>query len=188
MEICRYSVFKQIDPHTIHIKVPKKRVEIGLFVYGGVFASFTLFLIFISITNRLPLPVMLFALAPLILATTTFGLYMKWFRAGQFVEVDKLQNRIILKEKLANLLPREKKIDIKDIDDFWVKPYVAYSSGNYPSSPVTKGFCVKVKFVKKKLFWFIEKDTPYVTIGAYLTKEEAMALKEWLKEQCGKED
>ena len=153
------------------------------------FAFFTLFGIFIFITNSLPLPVMLFALAPLILATATFGLYMKWFKTGQVVEVDRFQNKIILKEKLANLLPREKKVDIGDIDDFKVEPYVAYRTGNSSSaSPVTKGYCVKVKFVKKKLFWFVEKDTPYVTIGAYLTKDEAIALKEWLKEQCGKKD
>ncbi len=185
MDISSYPVFRLINPYALHIKVPKGRVEIGLFVYGCVFASFTLFVIFIVIVNSLPLPVMLFSLLPFILATATFGSYMKWFKTGQIVEINKMQNKIILKEKLANLLPREKRYDIKDIDGFQIEPYVAYRAGNSPSdSPVTNGFCVKVKFVKKKLFWFIEKDTPYVIIGAYLTKDEAMALKEWLKDQC----
>ncbi len=68
------------------------------------------------------------------------------------------------------------------IRGFSVVPFVVYRRQTTPaiSSATTKGFCVKVLFHTEKLFWFVEKNTPYVTIGGYLKREEAKRLHSWL--------
>ena len=177
----KYPVFRMINDDTVHIKVPKERVAKGLLFFSIIFLSFAVFIIYTLLKSHQPLPTLLFSIPPIFFAIITFGLYNKWYQTGQVVKVDKNNNLLILKEKLANYIVKTKKYKIDDIKNFIVTPYVAYRTGSSPNaSRVIKGYCVMIQFVRKKLFWFIEKDNPIVNIGAYLKREEAEALRLWL--------
>ncbi len=178
----RYPVFNIIDDYTIHIKVPRERVAKGLLVYSFMFLAFAFFIIIILLKDRQPPATLFFSLPPFFFSLIAYGLYKKWYETGQIVKIDKDNSLLILEEKIVNYIPSQKKYKIEDIRSFIIAPFVAYRSGSSPgAAKITRGYCVMIQFVRKKLFWFIEKDTPIVNIGAYLEKEEALALKLWLE-------
>ncbi len=182
-----YGAVKEIDKNTIHIVLPREQVAPDMLWWSLFLSLFMVLGEIIIYTGNAPRPVMLMPLPLLPLALLFFNQWYKWFSSGQWVAFE--EDDLVIRERFLDLIPRKKSIPLQKIEGFAVIPYVVYRSQTTAasSSGITKGFCVKVLFRTEKLFWFIEKDKPHVTIGAYLKRDEAVRLRSWLDARLAKE-
>ncbi len=179
----QYEAFTCIGNNKVHILVPRSRVAKAMLLFATFFLLFFILVELIIISGEVPWPVRLMPAPVLVGSIISFGLWRKWHKTGQVVEIDEGSGKLIIEERKANIIPSCRTISIKDIGGFSVIPFVVYriqSRSGTRSTAHTKGFCVSVVFPAQKLFWFIQKNTPKVTIGGYLTRNEAVALRQWL--------
>ena len=173
-------MLKELDRNTIHIILSKSQVSLDMLFWSAFLLLFMVLVELIIVAGNAPWPVMLMPLPCLPFALFFFNQWHKWFSFGQLVKFN--NGNMIIVEKFLNIIPRKRRFSLKMIRGFSVVPFVVYRRQTTPaiSSATTKGFCVKVLFHTEKLFWFVEKNTPYVTIGGYLKREEAKRLHSWL--------
>lgn len=175
----------------IHILIPSKRVSRDLLILGSFFFLFFVLVEMILLQNlmlnKIPWQVLLIPFPLPFISFILFGKWLKWQKTGQVVEIDEQRKRLVIREKKANILPSCREIPFDRIKGFSAVPFVVYTSGRYSSGGVTKGFCVSVIFHPQKLFWFIQKDTPGVSIGGYLTRDEVVELRRWLEDHIKKQ-
>ena len=181
----RFPAFKCIGPDTVHILVSRKAISWDMLIFAVFFLLFFLLVELLILTDNVPRAAMLMP-SPLLLASiVSLGMWLKWQKTGQIVAIDRQNRLLTIKEWKANLIPSTRRIDFDKIEGFSVVPYTVYRSqggGGTYSTPHTRGYCVAVKFVKQRLFLFIEKDTPALTIGGYLQRDEAALLRTWLNQ------
>ncbi len=173
-------MFKELDQNSLHIILPKSRVSWDMLIWSSFMLLFFLLAEMIIFTGNAPRPVMIMPVPLLLFAILFFNQWYKWFTFGQLVQFK--GDHLVIKERFLDLFSRKRQIPINEIQGFTVTPFVEYRSASTPAtgSATTKGYCVKVLFHTKRLFWFIEKDKPHITIGAYLKRKEAEELKSWL--------
>ena len=173
-------MLKEIDQNTIHIILPRSQVSLDMLFWSAFLLLFLVLVELIIFMGNAPWPVMLVPLPGLPFVVFFFHQWQKWFTFGQLLTIR--NGNLVIGERFLGLIPGKRRFPLKKIKGFRVVPFVVYRTQTTPaiSSATTKGFCVRILFHAGKLFWFVEKNIPNVTIGGYLKREEAEKLRSWL--------
>ncbi len=174
-------MIEKYDSKTILIRVPREKVSWDMLIISLFFLMFFILGELLTLGEELPLWLFAMPLPLLLMALIAFNQWLKWFRWGQIVGLR--NNKLEIIDSFLGLFSIKRSYDIRKIKDFELIPFTVYrSGGSFSYGETTKGFCVRVIFMHEKLFWFIEKDRAFVTIGGYLDRAEAMRLRDYLKE------
>jgi len=148
-------MIKNIDVNTIHIRVPREQVSWDMLILSLFFFLFFLLGEMLMVGENIPPLVYAMPLPVLLMALIFFNQWIKWFRWGQWVQMENGILKIV--DSFLGFFPITRRYDAKKIVDFEVVLFTVYrSGGTFNYGETTKGFCVRVVFVREKLFWFIE--------------------------------